>query len=419
VKSPENLPSSHSSHSYPLVIGHTVTLFRSDQGVVIITKRKGLAAAGVVALIAAGTAACGTVVQASPQASPQGSVQNAFTKLADQKSLTLDASFNASADQIYAAMKGEDGFTKADAQVLADLRATYAVSSDKPLGQVKAGDKNGTFGFLLSDAASAGKNLIEVRSIGGKLYVRADVKGLAKLDTSSSGHGGPLSLGQLAGKADQLPSSAGSLKDALKGEWISIDPQTFGGWAAPFTGKASGTPWGLDATSEASLVTALKNALAHNGTFKDLGTQGGADHVQVSVPAQQLAKELKSGLAPAFKGLPGFWGSGLGALDNVPNKTVTAEVAIKGGTVSGITVDVAQFNSKAHTGTLPLTLALDGAAAKVSAPAGAKAFKLQDLVGLFMSGTWSGGWPGSDNKSSGFGFNPGNGSSSNSVFNSI
>ena len=82
----------------------------------------------------------------------------------------------------------------------------------------------------------------------------------------------------------------GSRKDALKGNWISIDPQTFGGgWASRFTGKASGTPWGPDASSEADLVTALKNALAHNGTFKDLGTRGGADHVQVSVPAQQLA----------------------------------------------------------------------------------------------------------------------------------
>lgn len=373
----------------------------------------------MVALIAAGTAACGTVVQANPQANPRGAVQNAFTKLADQKSLTVDASFNASADQVYAAMKGENGFTKADAQLLADLRATYAVSSDKPLGQVKPGDKNGTFGFLLSDAASAGKNLIDVRSIGGKLYVRADVKGLAKLDTGSASHGGPLSLGNLADTADQLPSSAGSLKDALEGNWISIDPKTFGaGWAMPFTGKASGTPWGPDATSGADLVTALKSALSHNGTFKDLGTRSGADHVQVSVPAQQLAKELKSGLAPAFKGVPG-WGSGLGALDNVPDKTVTADVAIKGGTVSGITVDVAQFTSTAHTATLPLTLALDGAAVKVSVPAGAKALTIKDLVGLFMPGTWTGGWPGSDHTSSGFGFDPGTGTGSSSNSDSV
>ncbi|WP_329135246.1 hypothetical protein OG552_21240 [Streptomyces sp. NBC_01476] len=334
------------------------------------------------AVIAAGSAACGT----AQAGSPQGKVENAFTKLGDQKALTVGASFDASADQIWSALRGEDDFTKADATLLAGLHAQYAVSADRPLTELTSGDKNVSLGVLLSDDPAGKKNLIEVRQVADALYLRADVKALEQLDTTATGKNDG-DLDKLLGGTDGLPSSLGALKSALDGKWISIDKKFLDSLSAL---GGPGTS-GLDATSQAQLVTTLKNALLHNAKFKDLGSHDGADHVRVDVPAQQFAKELKPGLSTALKGVPGFSAAQLDRLDDVPAKTVTADLAISDGMVSGITVDVAQFDSKAPAGKLPLALTFTGGAAKITAPAGATSLDPQDLFGLIASGLTPGG----------------------------
>ncbi|WP_405585947.1 hypothetical protein [Streptomyces sp. NBC_01190] len=355
------------------------------------------------ALIATGAAACGTA-----QATPQGKVQNAFTKLGDQKSLTVGLSFDASADQIYAALKDEEDFTKGDAAMLAALHAGYEVSSDKPLSQLKSDDKSTSFGFQFATDPAAKKNLVEVRDVAGKLYLRADIKGIEKLSETVSDKGAAGSddsdlkdLDAFLGSADKLPASLGAIKAALNGEWISVDPATFEGLAKTL-GGSSATPSAVpsfDAASQAKLVAALKNALARDATFKDLGNHGGADHVQVTVPARQFAKDLKTGLVPALAKIPGFKASDLDDLDKVPNKKVAVDLAIKDGALSAITVDLAQFDDQAHAGKLPLVVTLDGKAATVSAPAGAKELKPQDLIGFFMSSMM----PGTDDTATGSG----------------
>ncbi|WNI17163.1 hypothetical protein [Actinacidiphila sp. ITFR-21] len=347
----------------------------------------------MVALIAAGSAACGTA-----QANHQGTVRDAFTALGEQKSLTLDVSFDAPADRIYAVLRGEDGFTRDDARSLADLRARYAVSADRPLGRLQAGDKDVSVAVAVSDDAAGRKNLVEVRRIAGTLYVRADVKGLAKADSTLSGGdggksggtgGGPKDGGGLSGLnrlldgSGHLPASLGAVEDAFDGRWISVDQKLLD-TLGMFTG--SGAAPEPDARSQTRLLAALENALAGDAVFKDLGSRGGTDHVQVTVPARQLAKALKSPLASALKDVPGFSGGQLKELDAVPDKAVTADVAVKNGAVSAVTVDVAQFDGAAHPGTLPLVVTFDSGAAAVTAPADAKALDPADLAGLFTSG---------------------------------
>ena len=89
-------------------------LVATSEEFVINTMRKGLAAAGVVALITAGAAACGN----EEPSTPQGKVSNAFIKLGEQKSVTLGLSFDGTPDQIYAALKDQDDFKRADADLL-------------------------------------------------------------------------------------------------------------------------------------------------------------------------------------------------------------------------------------------------------------------------------------------------------------
>ena len=139
--------------------------------------RKGLAAAGVVALISAGSAACG----ADSSTSPQGKVSNAFQKLGKQNTVTVDLGFAGTAAQIYTSMKNEDGFTQDDANLLASLHVTLGGSSQKSfsllgkdLGKGDDATKGSSVGFLLSTDGASGKKLIEVRAVGQKVYLRAD-----------------------------------------------------------------------------------------------------------------------------------------------------------------------------------------------------------------------------------------------------
>lgn len=343
--------------------------------------RKGLAAAGVVAMIAAGSAACGSATASSPDTK----VKNAFDKLGNEKSLTLAVHFDASADQIYTALQGEDGFTKDTAKTLADLRAAVSLSAGKAFKNVKDGDKS-SFGFLLSADGSGKKSLVEVRSVNEKVYLRLDLKGFEALDSGASNKD-IKQLNEFLDMADDLPASLGSVKAALKGEWVSIDLKSFTSFAKSMSkdgdsplGALPDTSKGLDAKSQQQIVDALRKALQNNAKFKELGNHGGADHVEVTVPAQQLAKELQGSLGSLTKQIPDFKPSDL---DDVPNKTVAVDIAIKGGKLSGISLDVAQFDTAAK-GKLPLVVDIDGGADPVSAPSGAKVLNPQDLMGLFM-----------------------------------
>ncbi|WP_327289330.1 hypothetical protein [Streptomyces sp. NBC_01198] len=366
--------------------------------------RKGLAAAGVVALITTGAAACGS----EEPGTPQGKVDNAFTKLGEQKSVTVGLAFEGTPAQIYAALKDQDEFKRADADMLAGLHVSTSFSSDKPLAEVTGDDKVGSFDLELAGGAKAGsggKTLLGVRSVDKKVYVRVDVKGLAGLDTT--GDAGLSDLTAMLGSVDRLPPSFGSVKTLAKGGWVSIDPKAFEGFGkslgggqgsagsddgagsgdSPLSGLGlpsglpSALPTGLAHKTFAQLLAPLQKSLAKDGAVTDLGSKDGADHLKVAVPARELAQDLKAGLGSMTKELPGDLRH---SLDNAPNKTVAVDLAVKGGKLDHVSVDLAQFDDSIH-GTLPLGLSVQGGAGPVKAPSGAQQLNPQDLMGLVMS----------------------------------
>lgn len=350
--------------------------------------RKGLAAAGVVALIATGSAACG----ADTPTTPQGKVTNAFEKLSNQKSLTMELAFDGSAEEIYSALKNEDDFTQDTAKVLSDLRLSLAVSSEKSFNVLKGTEKGSSGYFRLATDEARDKGLFEVRVVDQKVYLRVDIKGLENLSPSAANSSGVKEFNEFLDGADDLPSSLAAAKAALKGEWISIDPKAFAEFAKSMSkdmGDGEDSPLAglpdtkaLDAKSQKKAVAALRAAFAHNATFADLGKRDGADHVKVTVPARQFAKEFVNGLGSLTDQIHDFK---LSDVDKVPNKSFSVDVAIKKGIVTGLTFDIAQLDTDA-TGKLPLTLSLDNNVAPITAPQGAKLLNPQDLLGLAMSG---------------------------------
>ena len=367
--------------------------------------RKGLAAAGVVALITAGSAACG-----ADKTTPQGRVGDAFQKLGHQNTLTVGLGFDGSADQVYSAMSAEDGFTRADAKLLSSLHISLAVSSQKSfsvLGKDPSG-KGGAMSFSLTSDDAGGGALAEVRAVDQKVYLRFDIKGLEKLDTNGADSGSMAQLNQFVDGADQLPSNLASVKAALKGQWVAVDPKAFtafaksmaganGGSTSGSTGSGdsgtAGLPFGagtpaLDAKTRRQFVDGLRKALSTNVTYTELGSRNGADHVKVSVPARQFTKDVAADLAPALRQIPGFKPSDLTDMENaegVPDKTLSVDVGIKNGGVSSVSFDIAQLDAKVH-GSLPLVLSFKGSAASISAPSGASTLNPQDIMGLVMSG---------------------------------
>jgi hypothetical protein len=358
--------------------------------------RKGLAAAGVVALISVGASACG-----SDTTTPQGKVSNAFEKLGKQNTLTLALAFDGSTDEIYNALKGEDDFTRDNAKLLSSLHLSLSVSSQKSFSLLgTSGGKSGkdsAVAFSLSSDDSGKDGLAEIRYVDQKAYLRVDLKGLEKLSPS----GKSTQLDQFLAQTDQLPSSLASVKAGLQGQWVSIDPKAFqqfanslgGGTnssgssgssdssASPLSGLTGGPK--LDPATEKRVVDALKKALSTNVTYKDLGSRDGADHIQVTAPARQLAGAVRDALTPVLKDIPGYDASSLDPA-KVPAKNLSVDVAVKGGTLSAITFDVAQLDDQAQ-GKLPLTLSLTGSADSISAPKDAQVLNPQDLVALFMS----------------------------------
>jgi hypothetical protein len=372
--------------------------------------RKGLAAAGVVALITAGAAACGS----EEPGTPQGKVTNAFTKLGEQKSVTMGMSFDGTPEQIYAALKDQDDFKRADADMLGGLRISTSFSADKALAEVKGDDKGTSFGLEVAGGAggkSQGKTLVGVRSVDQKAYVQVDLKGLAALDTT--GDTGLSDLTGMLNSVDQLPSSFASIKTLAKGGWVSIDPQAFADFAKTLGGgKGSGSsgssdgfgssdgsadsplgglglpsdlptalPTDLAKKTFAELLAPLQKSLTKDAKITDLGTKDGADHLKVSLPARTLAQDIENSLGSMTSMLPGDLKK---SLDDVPDKTVSLDVAVKGGKLNHISVDLAQFDDTIH-GSLPLGLSIDGGADPVKAPSGAQQLNPQDLVGAVMS----------------------------------
>lgn len=366
------------------------------------TMRRGLAAAGVVALITAGAAACGD----EQPSTPQGKVTKAFTTLGEQKSVTIGLSFDGTAQQIHDGMNdGSDDsdFTLSDAKILAGLHVTAGYSADKPLAELKASGKDDTQASVevTSGDSKDAKPLIGVRSVGKTMYAQVDIKGITALDPESS----DLSdINDLLDSVDEMPSSFASIKALAHGRWISLDPKAFADFAKTLgagddeggsdssddsglgaLGLPSGLPTGLptDLANKtfAQLLAPLQASLTKDAKLTDLGTKDGADRIRASIAAPKLVKDLQAAIGSLSKNLPGDVTKGL---DDVPNKTVNLELALKGGELSGITVDLAQLDDTTHHGSLPLTLSVDGGADKVEAPKGAVKLNPQDLTGFFM-----------------------------------
>ncbi|NLU72571.1 hypothetical protein HCC61_07780 [Streptomyces sp. HNM0575] len=363
-------------------------------------------------------------------------VRNAVLKLGDQPAATVVASVDGSprqAREFLTKARGGGGkhrVSKKDAFRLARAELTLSAGTGDeeektPLKEMPRSDAANVAAAL----NFGGKDVAGIKSVDDKLYLKADLPLL--VDETRGSEDAQDKAEEIVDLADDLPSTLGAAQDALKGEWVRADPAAFDDFAHAAQilaerqraaqekkadekshekgdekgdGKSAKQDEGdkkggkdgprdqaerareirdaitvgsaLDGQSQREFVNRVQELLRKHAEFDAKGERGGAERVRMTLPGHKAAKDLVGALRP------------LGAeIDpkRVPDGDIAADLSIRRGQLTSLTLDLGQFTrGDAH---LPLSLEFSGGdAVAVTAPGGTKELQPQDLVAAMMYG---------------------------------
>ncbi|MFD8478972.1 hypothetical protein [Kitasatospora sp. NPDC059673] len=359
--------------------------------------RAGIAVTTGAVLIAGGVTACG----AAKQLTAGEKLSGAFNKLGDAKSMSFQLSFDATPEQFVAFGKAvDDPIEQKNADLLSDLVLNVSISADKPLKDTEAFkfsgsdtvndsyDLNGVALAYSLSTKKSGKTYADIRQIGERMYLKADVRGIAEL--------GGEDTKQVDEFVAALPAGAGPIKDVVDGKWVSLDlkkmqeeiKKTKGTGAG--TGAEAGSPFdampGMDPAERKRFIKTAKAVISKNISVEEKGKSGDADVIQVSAQARPVVEGLMKAfekLAEGSSALPSLPSSDF---EDIPDRKITADVMIKNGKAQAVTFDLMQFADKPDASAhFPLRLGFNADAPAVAAPTGATELDLAKLQDVFMA----------------------------------
>jgi hypothetical protein len=333
-------------------------------------RRTSLAAAVAVAVLTG----CG----AAEKLPPRAAVKEAAKSTANQKEGSFKLSLVGSEADVNTLFNEGAPLSEEDRQGLDILRNGHiAVSTgnDKFALEIKAGDLD---------------HALELRYVDKKLYARADVAGLAKLFGAT-----PDQINEaVQGLASQ--DGLGFLSAAAAGKWIVADfaplKDMFAGLGKQFgleTGASTPSPSSSDpkaASEYKAIKDAFSQALNEDVTIDKLKSDDAGDHYLAKVTS---LRAFYAKLLPVFQQQMGKFpgGNELPPASVVPDKPGSLDVWVKGGRVSRLELDLAQFAPAPPAGVGRVALRLDIAseAASVTVPSDAVPVDIAGLLGKFMS----------------------------------
>ncbi|SCK51482.1 hypothetical protein [Streptomyces sp. WMMB 322] len=357
-------------------------------------------------------------------------VRNSVVKLGDQPASTVVVSVDGSPRQAREFLTARAGGGKRHASMQAARmlsRAELTVSAgtddeETPLKEMPESDAANVAAAL----NFGGNDVAAVKSVKDELYLRVNLRTLAKYTADSEETREAAS--EIVDLADELPHTMGAARDALKGKWVRADPEAFDDFArvaetlaerrqnksdqrsredqedaegdkADARGKEDKSTHkrteeseearrsreirdavtigsALDGQSQREFISGVQDLLREHAEFEATGEFRGAERVRMTLPGRKAARDLVAALRP------------LGAeIDpaRVPGSDIVADLAIRRGQLTSLTLDLGQFTrGEAH---LPLRLEFSGGdAVSVTAPGGAKELMPQDLVATAMYG---------------------------------
>jgi hypothetical protein len=364
-----------------------------------------MAVAGFGLAIAVGVTGCG----AAKQLSAKDQVSKGFSSLNDASSATFTFSLDTTAADLAAISKAEgDPLTASDRKTLQQvINGDIVVAVDEPDGktfgdQATSSTSTQDLSTLLSDPAAlsaalkkqgafsasvqlSGGSLVELRSLDGKLYAKADVKKILSLAGQDSS--------ALDSELASLPPSMASLAKAAKGEWVSLD-LVKAAQAAKSQGlldslPKQGTASSVDPAQVSKLVNDLKAAYQKNATIASIGSSDKGDGYRVSAPAKQVLQAVSPDLVSIL-------GQSSAAdvkkeIASVPDKKFNLDLYVKDDKLTNVSLDLTQFLDKPVTGKkLALNVGIDVDPAKISAPSGAAEIDVAQILGSLPTGLTSG-----------------------------
>ncbi|WP_045866905.1 hypothetical protein [Streptomyces sp. WMMB 714] len=373
------------------------------------------AAVSCAALLAVSAAAC----SAAEQLTTGMTVRNSVVKLGEQSAASVTVSVDGSPERARGFLEAARGKPVPQRDALRLSRAELTVAAGSGDEEVPLKEMPGSDAANVAAALNfGGKDIAAVKSVQDKLYLRVSLRSLVRqADGSAKAR---RTASEIVGLTDDLPSTLGAAKDALDGEWVRVDPEAFDDFArtaemlaaraldndreknrteskkkqaedaeraeaerkseqarrtreirdAVTIGSA------LDGQSQREFVTGVQELLREHAEFSDRGEHDGAERVRLTLPGDKAADDLVSALKP------------LGAEidpDRVPDRDVTADLDIRRGQLTTLTLDLDQFTGTGRS--LPLRVEFSGGdAVPVAAPGGTKELEPQDLVAALMYG---------------------------------
>jgi hypothetical protein len=319
---------------------------------------------------------------AAEKLSPRVAVRDAARSTAAQKEGTFTLSVAGSEADVNALLNEGAPLTDQDRKGL-DLLRTGHIALSAAQGRfgidVKAGDLDHAF---------------ELRYIDKKLYVRADVAGIAKLTGAT-----PEQINQaVAGMSSQ--EGFGFLTAASQGKWLSADltrlsdvfnnlTKGLGGGAAATATTAAGAQAAVPSQFKA-LQDAIGKALTEDIKIDRLQSDSVGDHYKGTVDS---LRTFYAKIEPTLKADLDTIASSAGKLppaSEIPDKPASMDVWVKSGRVVRLEIPLAQFSPKPVTaGPVALRIDIDRLAGGVTAPTDATDVDVVGLLGKFFGGLGS------------------------------
>jgi hypothetical protein len=317
------------------------------------------------ALAVAAVSACGSNgSKTSPQA-----VQSALKGTANQSALELTLSLQGKQSDF--SNSSDSGLTSAQEQAI--IESTLAVTVHAAKGTSLAHAGNG--GELALTLAKGGNTLVELRLVGSTLFARVDIPQLTTAYHLDSGK-----VAQFRSQLQRLGSQVEGLNALNEGKWVSLDIKLIDQFA-----ETAGVTLPSAPQLVGRIVGSFFNTLAETKRA-DISSTGN-DTAQMIVNAQQLVTALAQAVAstPGMSSLSKQVNSlSQRAHDAVPsNKSANVIVTVGNGIVSNLELPLNQFDTKnTLKGPVSANLAV-ARAGSVSAPSGAVAVNLPQLLHAF------------------------------------
>jgi len=372
-------------------------------------RKKIMVAAGISLAVAVGITGCGEVQKLSAK----DSVTDALSSFESAKSATFTVSLDTTVADVAAISKAQgDPMSKSDQESLAKVLAgdvVFAVEAPdgKTFGESakQQGSSVGSsdLGTLLGDPAKlsellkkqgafsmsvrlSGDALIELRSVDGKIFARANAKQILTLAGEN-----PDSLDQ---QLADLPPGMAPLAKAAKGEWVSIDLAKAAA-AAKDSGMLKDLPTAapspaVDAAKVQKLVNDLKAAYQQKATITELGEDDERGQgYRLGAPAKQVAEAVSDDLI-ALVGQASE-AEVRKSINQIPDKTFNVDIWVKDDKVSAVSLDITQFLKKPVPGKkLAVDIDVDVDSGKVTAPSGATEIDVKALLEEFPAAAFGG-----------------------------